>query len=76
MNTDTIAKAIAFLNIKLSHMSASDRIAASREAKEHILKIIEIYKKTKEPALMRLMKSITILKLKIEKPLNKEIKEI
>lgn len=67
---DTIEKAIAFLKIKLNRISTSDRIALSREAKAHVLKINEIYKKTKDPLLMDIMKSITIKKRKIEKPLN------
>jgi CRISPR/Cas system CMR-associated protein Cmr5 small subunit len=70
MNKNTLQMAIAFLNIKLDDMSESDRIAAFKEAKEHVLKINEIYKKTKEPVLLKLIASIVIIKYKIEKSID------
>ena len=51
-------------------MSTSDRVEASREAKALILSINEIYKKTKDPSLMDVMKDVTVKKKKIEKRLN------
>ena len=62
-------EAIAYESSKMSHMSTSDRVKASREGKRIILAINEIYKKTKDPALMDLMKRITVKKKKIEKRL-------
>jgi len=51
-----IENAIEFENRKMSNMTTSDRVAASREAKSLILGINEIYKKTKDADLMDLMK--------------------
>ncbi|MGB5555917.1 MAG: hypothetical protein WBM83_14770 [Flavobacteriaceae bacterium] len=62
--------AIEFVNRKMSNMSTSDRVNASREAKDLILKINETYKKTKDSNLMDLMKKITEKKKKIDKRLN------
>jgi hypothetical protein len=59
-----------FDNMKMSHMSTSDRVQASREAKKLILSINEIYKKTKDAKLMGLMKRLTVKKQKIEKRLR------
>ncbi len=56
--------------MKLSHMSTSDRVEASRKAKKLILSINEIYKKTKDANLMNLMKRLTEKKQKIEKRLK------
>jgi len=62
-------EALAFENAKMSHMSTSDRVVASREAKRLILAINEVYKKTKDNELMDLMKRLTAKKKKIEKRL-------
>ncbi|SNY94510.1 MULTISPECIES: hypothetical protein [Flagellimonas] len=70
MTEDLLEKAKEFVNRTLSHMSTSDRVAASREAKQLILSINEIYKETKDPNLMDVMKSITEKKRKIEKRLK------
>ena len=60
-------KAKNFLGRTLSHMSTSDRVKASREAKSLVLGLNEIYKRTKDPSLMEIMKAITVKKRKIEK---------
>ncbi len=62
--------ALEFENRKMSNMSTSDRVTASREAKDLILKINEVYKETKDSKLMDLMKRITEKKKKIDKRLN------
>ncbi|WP_411030123.1 hypothetical protein [Spongiimicrobium sp. 3-5] len=67
---ELIAKALEFEKRTLSHMSTSDRVEASREAKQLILSINEIYKQTKDSTLMDLMKRLTEKKRKIEKRLN------
>jgi|GEM_PF-146944 len=67
---EVFERAEEFENMKMSHMSTSDRVAASREAKEIILSINEIYKKTRDVKLMQLMKRITKKKRKIEKRLK------
>jgi len=63
---DIINEAKKFEESKMSNMSTSDRVAASRKAKKLILAINEIYKETKDPSLMDLMKLLTIKKKKIE----------
>jgi hypothetical protein len=63
---DILQQASIFENAKMSHMSTSDRVAASREAKRLVLAINEIYKKTKDSALMDVMKRITVKKKRIE----------
>ncbi|WP_452597974.1 hypothetical protein [Pontimicrobium sp. MEBiC01747] len=67
---DILREATQFENAKMSHMSTSDRVVASREAKRLILAINEIYKKTKDSALMDVMKRLTVKKKKIEKRLQ------
>ena len=68
---DILAKAREFENKKLSFRSASDRILASREVKNLILSLNEIYKQSKEDHIMDLMKRLTETKRKIEKKLYK-----
>ncbi|WP_179367637.1 hypothetical protein [Winogradskyella forsetii] len=67
---DLIAEAKAFENEKMTHMSTSDRVVASRKAKKLILSINEIYKKTKDKKLMDMMKRLTTKKRKLEKRLT------
>lgn len=63
---DILNEAAVFENAKMSHMSTSDRVAASREAKRLILAINEIYKTTQDSNLMDVMKRLTVKKKKIE----------
>jgi len=67
---DLLNRANDFENRKWSGMTTSDRINASREAKELILSINEEYKNTKDESLMDLMKRLTVIKRKIEKRLK------
>jgi len=67
---DLINQALEFEKAKMSHMSTSDRVVASREAKRLILALNEIYKKSKDSSLMDIMKRLTAKKKKIEKRLN------
>lgn len=67
---ELIEKALEFQKRKITHMTTSDRVSASREAKSLVLKINEIYKRTKDPKLMDIMKTITLKKRKIEKRLT------
>lgn len=64
-------RALEFEKRKLRALTTSDRIELSREAKEIILAINEIYKENKDPELMDLMKRLTVIKKKIEKRLLK-----
>jgi len=54
----------------MSNMSTSDRVEASREAKDLVLSLNEIYKQNKDPEIMEMMKIITAKKQKIEKRLK------
>lgn len=62
-----------FEQMKMSHMSTSDRVTASREAKELVLALNEIYKEEKDQRLMETMKRITAIKKKVEKRLKGRI---
>lgn len=53
--------------------SRNDKIIASKEAKELILGLNEIYKQTKDSGLMDLMKRLTVIKRKVEKRLNRNL---
>jgi uncharacterized protein YjhX (UPF0386 family) len=70
MTKELLESALEFEKRTLSHMSTSDRVAASREAKKLILSINECYKESKDPELMDLMKRLTEKKKKIEKRLK------
>ncbi len=65
-----IEKGLEFEKKKHKFQTTSDRIVASREAKDLILGINEVYKKTKDTELMDLMKRLTDIKQKIEKRLK------
>jgi hypothetical protein len=62
---EILQEAEVFEKAKMSNMSNSDRVAASREAKRLVLEIYKIYKKTKA-SLMDVMKRLTIKKKKID----------
>ena len=70
MNQHLALEVEDFEKMKMSHMSTSDRVKASRQAKSLVLAINEIYKKTKDVALMDIMKRITAKKRKIDKRLK------
>ena len=63
---DILQQAITFENAKMSHMSTSDRVVASREAKRLILALNEIFKKSKDSNLMDIMKRLTAKKKRID----------
>ncbi len=67
---DLIRKAVEFEERKHSFKNTSERIMASREAKEIILKLNEIYKLGHDPRIMDIMKRITAVKQRIEKRLK------
>ncbi|WP_432411817.1 hypothetical protein [Rasiella sp. SM2506] len=67
---DIINEALQFEQEKLTFKTTSDRIKASRKAKELILGINEVYKESKDATLMDLMKRLTVIKQKIEKRLK------
>lgn len=67
---DLIKKATEFEERKHSFKNTSDRIIASREAKELILKLNKIYKMGHDPRIMDIMKRLTSVKQRIEKRLK------
>ena len=67
---DLIQKAEEFTTRKTSFKTMSERILASREARQLVLDLNEIYKKGHDPRIMELMKRITVVKQKIEKRLK------
>ncbi|MEM1337595.1 MAG: hypothetical protein AAF717_20270 [Bacteroidota bacterium] len=70
MDTQLAVQVAAFESMKMSHMTTSDRVEASRQAKRLVLAINEIYKKSKDASLMDIMKRITEKKRKIDKRLK------
>lgn len=67
---DILKKALEFEQQGTSFKTTNERIVASREAKELILGLNEIYKESKNPELMDVMKRLTVIKQKIEKRLK------
>jgi hypothetical protein len=67
---DLMEKALEFENRKHTFKTTSDRIVASREVKDLILGLNEIYKQNKDAKIMELMKRLTVIKQKIEKRLK------
>jgi hypothetical protein len=67
---DMLKRALEFEQKGTSFKSTNERIVASREAKELILGLNEIYKESKDPELMEVMKRLTVIKQKIEKRLK------
>jgi hypothetical protein len=67
---ELIQKAIEFENRKMRFPTTSDRILAAREAKDLILRLNEIYKKSKDDKIMEVMKRLTLIKQRIERRLK------
>ena len=67
---ELIDKALEFEQRKMKSLSTSDRIKISREAKELILDLNELYKEKKDEKIMDLMKRLTVIKRKVEKRLK------
>ncbi len=70
---DVVKKGLEFEQRKISLKTTNERIIASKEVKALILGINELYKQTKNPELMDLMKRLTLIKRKVEKRLNFKI---
>ena len=67
---ELIEKALEFEKRKFSFPTTSDRILASREVKDLILSLNEVYKETKDAEIMDIMKRLTVIKQRIEKRLK------
>ena len=68
--TEIIEKATEFENRKHTYKSTNEKIVASREIKNLILELNEIYKENKDPEIMDIMKRLTVIKRKVEKRLK------
>lgn len=67
---ELINKALEFEQRKMKSLSTSDRIKISREAKQLILDLNQIYKQKKDDHIMDIMKRLTVIKRKVEKRLK------
>jgi hypothetical protein len=67
---ELINQALEFETRKMRFPTTSDRIMAAREAKELILSLNEVYKKTKDTKIMDIRKRLTVIKQRIEKRLK------
>ncbi|TXD51240.1 MULTISPECIES: hypothetical protein [unclassified Polaribacter] len=67
---ELVKKALEFETRKMRFPTTSDRIMAAREAKDLILSLNEVYKKSKDVKLMDIMKRLTVIKQRIEKRLK------
>lgn len=65
-----LEEALEFEKNYKSFKTRNEKILASRKAKEIILSINEVYKKSKDKQLMDVMKRITTIKQKVEKRLK------
>ena len=68
--TEIVEKATEFESRKHVYKSTNEKIVASREVKSLILNLNEIYKETKFPEIMEMMKRLTLIKRKVEKRLK------
>lgn len=67
---ELINRALEFEQRKMKSLSTSDRIKISREAKQLILDLNQIYKQKKDQRIMDIMKRLTVIKRKVEKRLK------
>ena len=67
---ELIEKALEYEKRKMRFPTTSDRIMAAREAKSLILSLNEIFKKSRDPKIMDIMKRLTAIKQRIEKRLK------
>lgn len=67
---ELINKALEFEQRKMKSLSTSDRVKISREAKELILGLNQLYKEHKDQKIMDIMKRLTAIKRKVEKRLK------
>ena len=67
---DIINKALEFEQRKSTFKTRNEKIIASREVKQIILDLNEVYKEKKDAKIMDIMKRLTEIKQKIEKRLK------
>jgi hypothetical protein len=76
ISNDLSDRVLAFEGRKMSGMTTSDRVTASRLAKALILELNEVFKKTKDSEIMETMKRLTVIKRKIDKRLKGRLPEM
>ncbi len=69
-DTEIIDRALEFEKRKHVYKSTNEKIVASREVKNLILELNEVYKENKDSEIMDIMKRLTIIKRKVEKRLK------
>ncbi len=67
---ELLDRALEFEENVSTFKSRDERIKASHTAKELVLALNEIYKKTQDPKIMDMMKRVTAIKQKFEKRLK------
>tara|TARA_B100000900_G_scaffold137883_2_gene116814 strand:+ start:1569 stop:1790 length:222 start_codon:yes stop_codon:yes gene_type:complete len=67
---EVIEKAIEFENRKHTYKSTNEKIVASRQIKNLILELNEVYKENNDSEIMDIMKRLTVIKRKVEKRLK------
>jgi len=65
-----VKRAKEFEKTSVKALKTNERIIIYREAKEIKLSLNEMYKEEKDPAIMELMKKLTLIKQKVEKRLK------
>jgi hypothetical protein len=70
---ELLQRAEEFESRKWSRITTSERVQASRDLKELILEINEVYKKNRDQHLMEVMKRLTEIKRKVERRLKMRV---
>lgn len=65
-----VERALKFEDTSLKALTTNERIIISREAKELILSLNDVYKENKDSEIMDIMKRLTLIKQKVEKRLK------
>ncbi len=68
--SELLQEALDFEKSKMPITSTTERIIVSRKSKALILALNEIYKETKDPEIMDVMKRLTAIKQRAEKRLK------
>ena len=72
-NNKLYKEALEFEKSKLPITSTSERVIVTNKSKQLILALNEIYKETKDPEIMDIMKRLTAIKQRAEKRLKLRI---
>ena len=68
--SELLKEALEFEKSKMPITSTTERIIVSRKSKALILALNEVYKETKDPEIMDVMKRLTAIKQRAEKRLK------